>query len=764
MKPLPPPLQGRRIQRLHCAGVGGMGLGPLAIFLSRLGFTVSGEDDALPEAMRIHLLQAGVRIGGMDTDCELLVVSSALAPKHPALRLAATRCIPSMRRGEVLAAACKGRRLVAVCGAHGKTTTTALLVHALQQAGCQPGYVLGGLFADERIPPASAGLQDWVVAEVDESDGTIQAFTPEITVVTNLDWDHPDFYKTQAQLHDTFRDLFSRTANTVLYPHDCGVSAALIRSAPRSCSFGGAGADYACTGTTASEAGQVLDLCSYFVKAQVAVRALGAFNASNAVAALAAVKEMGYALGADILSRYPGVCRRQSRVEAQESFTIIEDYAHHPEEIRALLLSLRNTLVCGQRLVVVFQPHRYSRTLQFRDDFARALELADCVHLLEVYSAGEAPLEGGRVAALSAAFSEGFPVQNHGEDEEACFAALASTLGKGDLLTVVGAGDIDQMLRRWLDGRRWDRWFAALTQEPFSPGMKLSREEPLGNRTTLRAGGSARVYAEPSGPEELALLLRAAQKAKVAVYFLGRGSNLLIPDSGVQGLVIALNHPHWSRFEIRADGRVWAGAGLRLKNLCGLAAKEGLHGFEFLEGIPGCVGGSLRMNAGAMGGWIFDLVEEVQLMTMDGAVHTRSKAEMDVAYRQCRGLDSAVALGAIFRPVGKQAGEAIMRQVEEYRAKRQSSQPREPSAGCIFKNPEGNSAGRLIDECGLKGEREGGAMVSPIHANFIVNIGEASSTDVIKLVRRVRAVVRAQRGIELEPEVLLFGGEWNKIL
>jgi UDP-N-acetylenolpyruvoylglucosamine reductase len=228
--------------------------------------------------------------------------------------------------------------------------------------------------------------------------------------------------------------------------------------------------------------------------------------------------------------------------------------------------------------------------------------------------------------------------------------------------------------------------------------------------------------------------------------------------------VISLAHEHWAGFEPRNDGRIWVGAGLRLKNLCGLAARAGLVGFEFLEGIPGNIGGALRMNAGAMGGWIFDVVEEVQLVTLEGEVTTRAKSAMHVDYRHCAELHHAIAIGALLRPAAHSEAGGISRQIDVYRKKRHESQPREPSAGCIFKNPPGTSAGRLIDECGLKGERVGDAEVSPVHANFIVNRGAASGADVLELVRRVRARVRQQKGVDLQPEVLLYGKNWEDVL
>ncbi len=313
--------------------------------------------------------------------------------------------------------------------------------------------------------------------------------------------------------------------------------------------------------------------------------------------------------------------------------------------------------------------------------------------------------------------------------------------------------------------RDWDALAVALAAA-MGGASRVRREEPLGPRTTLRVGGASRLFLEPADAAALASALRFLRAAGVPFLPLGRGSNLLVPDEGVDGAVIALEGSTWSAFTPNGDGTVWTGAGLRLKQLCGLATKAGLAGFEFLEGIPGTVGGALRMNAGAMGGWMFDRVEEVELMSAEGEVVRLPRAAFHVDYRHCRELGDAIALGAQLRSGATAAtpAEEIVRQIDVYRRKRQESQPREASAGCMFKNPPGDSAGRLIDQCGLKGLREGAAEVSPVHANFIVNHGGATAAEVLALVRRVRAAVYAQKGVELQPEVLLFGRRWEEYL
>ena len=764
-----PRLFDREVSHIHCVGVAGMGVGPLAIYLAQLGFAVSGEDGALTEEMRALLTRERVALGGIPVECDLVVYSSAISKTHPAYAVAVARKLPLVRRGELLAEVAREKKLVAVCGSHGKTTTTALLISALRRANFSAGYVLGGLFTDE-TPPARAGSNDWLVAEIDESDGTIDGFAPEITVAVNLDWDHADRYRQPAELEATFAALFARTHGPVLVSDACARS---IRVAPAAAIFGRTG-DFRGEISTERADRMTLRLGGRFSLAEATVRVRGDFNAANATAALAAAQLMGAKLSPAMLADYPGVRRRQTPLLTSADLTVLEDYAHHPAEIRALLASLRRRVGDPGRLVVVFQPHRFSRTAQFKREFAAALALGDRVHLLDVYSAGEAPIAGGTTADIYTELKKNtaaLPVSYlPGEDAE-FFRALSRDIRRGDLVAFVGAGDIDRKARTWLailqeekmKAKRWDDLVAAL-KPLLAKETKLKREEPLAPKTTMRVGGAARVYAEPASVADLQTLLREAAARGVEVFLLGRGSNLIVPDEGVDGLVLALAHEAWAGFELRDGDRVRAGAGLRLKNLCGLAAQAGVAGFEFLEGIPGSVGGALRMNAGAMGGWIFDVVEAVELMTMAGEVRTLAKADMHVEYRHCAELHHAIALGALLRPASVGEGDTIKRQMDAYARKRHESQPREPSAGCIFKNPPGNSAGRLIDESGLKGERVGDAEVSPTHANFIVNRGRATGADVLELVRRVRARVRQMKGVELEPEVLLYGKNWTDVL
>lgn len=305
----------------------------------------------------------------------------------------------------------------------------------------------------------------------------------------------------------------------------------------------------------------------------------------------------------------------------------------------------------------------------------------------------------------------------------------------------------------------WER-----LREEMSPETVMRTDEPMASKTTLRVGGKAKYYIEPAQVEDFQKALKFAKNQCLEIFVLGRGSNIIVLDSGFDGVVIHFKHSNWKRIEEIDENRFYAGAGVRLKEVCGYAAKMGLAGFEFLEGIPGSLGGSLRMNAGAMGGWLFDVVESVCFMTRAGELFEAPKNEFNLGYRHCKELQEAYALGATLKGSEKLPEESIRQKIMKNSVSRKASQPREPSAGCIFKNPEGNFSGRLIDSAGLKGASEGKAQVSEIHGNFIINKGGASSDDVIALVNRVRNTVFEKSGILLEPEVLLLGAKWQDIL
>ena len=293
--------------------------------------------------------------------------------------------------------------------------------------------------------------------------------------------------------------------------------------------------------------------------------------------------------------------------------------------------------------------------------------------------------------------------------------------------------------------------------EHVSPATVIRRNEPLAGHTTLRVGGPADVYVEPASEADLAAVVKFCGELGVPFFVIGRGSNLLVRDGGFRGAVICLSHADFST--ILFDGeRLCCGAGAKLKTVAVEARRHGLSGMEFLEGIPGSVGGALCMNAGAMGSATFDVVESVRLMDFDGNIRELAPWEMSVKYRGCATLKNHIALGAVFegRP---DSPESIAQRMSAFSQKRWASQPAAPSAGCAFKNPPSIPAGKLIDELGLKGLRVGGVVVSHEHGNFIVNDGNATARDVLELIELLKQRAKKERGIELQTEVEIIGDE-----
>lgn len=293
-----------------------------------------------------------------------------------------------------------------------------------------------------------------------------------------------------------------------------------------------------------------------------------------------------------------------------------------------------------------------------------------------------------------------------------------------------------------------------LTQR-VSSATVVRKKEPLARRTTLRVGGPADVYVEPASEPDLAAVLKWCEEHNLPYLPLGRGSNLLVRDGGFRGVVICLNQPCFGRIEVEGD-LLRCGAGAKLKAVAVEARRRSLAGFEFLEGIPGSIGGALRMNAGAMGGAIFQVVDSVRVMDASGVVHERKPQELEVQYRGCAALKNQIALGALLR--GRPGAQAeIEQRMQQFSQKRWRTQPAAASAGCIFKNPVTIPAGRLIDELGLKGTRVGGAAVSHEHGNFIVNTGAATAQDILDLIALIRQQAKSKRSIDLEIEVEIIG-------
>ena len=300
----------------------------------------------------------------------------------------------------------------------------------------------------------------------------------------------------------------------------------------------------------------------------------------------------------------------------------------------------------------------------------------------------------------------------------------------------------------------WKEELAPLTQNRNNPS-KLRFDEPLSKHNYFGIGGNAAAYFEVSAIDELAYVAQLKKRRNVPVAIIGRGSNLLVSDAGYSGIVLRLIG-EFNRLEFN-ENIVEVGAGVSLPRLSKIAASHGLSGVEFALGIPGSVGGALIMNAGAWGSSFGDLVERVQAMTDEGELINLSRHDAQFSYRHS-GLKPYFCVTGATLTLTRGDAEEVDNLMQDLYNQKITSQPfAEENAGCMFKNPPGYSAGKLIDECGLKGHRIGGAEVSKVHGNFILNLDNATAQDVLSLVRHIQAHVKRERGVDLEMEVQLLG-------
>ena len=280
--------------------------------------------------------------------------------------------------------------------------------------------------------------------------------------------------------------------------------------------------------------------------------------------------------------------------------------------------------------------------------------------------------------------------------------------------------------------------------------------EEMKNHTTFRIGGAADAFADVKDAEEIKSLISACKENGVPYTIVGNGSNLLVSDKGIRGLVI---HIGKNMSSCHAEGeKVYAYAGALMSAVAAVCMENALSGFEPMSGIPGTIGGGIFMNAGAYGGELSQIIETVAYLDDSGNIVTKKCEELDLGYRHSmfHGKDYVI-LSCVLK-LKKGNKEEIKAAMADYRSRRNEKQPvTMPSAGSTFKRPEGYFAGKLIDDAGLRGFKIGGAMVSELHAGFVVNDGSATAEDVINLIRHIQQTVKAQSGVDLEPEVRLIG-------
>ena len=747
----------RKQLRIHLIGVAGSGMSGIAGLLLALGHQVSGSDKV--KTVEVERLKGlGLKFNSPHlpeevTDADLVVYSSAIKVGNVAFDRAIALGKPMLKRAEALAAIMGGKRGIVVAGMHGKTTTSSMAAHVMRVGGIKPSHYVGA-----EIPILGTNAHwdqegEYFIAEGDESDGTIAHYHPDHTILLNVEEEHLDFYENLAAIEATYAKLLDQTRGKIFYCADDANASRICSPRSNAISFGEHPEAAYRFQTILSKAFHSQFKVFRYGKllGDFSLNVPGKHNISNATGAIAIATELGVDVNkiSEAFESFSGARRRFEVKYRSDKYLVVDDYGHHPSEIRATLATARS--VGNSRVFVMFQPHRYTRTLALKEEFGGAFNDADTVFIANVYAASEQPIEGvsGQtiVDAMTACGHKG---ANYEPNRKQISMHVARLIKPGDLVLSLGAGDIHEqgtVLARDLE--RMEELQAVMGQGT----IKL--HEPLSKHTTMRVGGPAQFWVEPETEVGFANLVKHCHANEIPFMVIGRGSNLLVRDGGIRGVVVHLSRGEFKRLEI-TDGLITAGVGVKLKELSYAARDAGIGGLEWMEGIPGNVGGALRMNAGAMGGETFQNVVRLNSVNEQGELQVKTPGELEVNYRSVPTLKLNYAVSAVF-----QGHPSTRQQIEENldtsMRKRQSSQPRESSAGCIFKNPAECPAGKLIEELGLKNLGIGGARVSRVHGNFIVNDGHATASDVLALIDQIKQTAFEKRGIELQTEVQIVG-------
>jgi UDP-N-acetylmuramate--L-alanine ligase/UDP-N-acetylenolpyruvoylglucosamine reductase len=749
---------------IHLAGICGVGMAGLALLLKARGFRVTGCDLMLTRLagwLKGHGIELceGHSPTHIAPDITCVVRSAAVPSSSNEIQAARQHNIPVFKRGEILPALLDtSGTSIAIAGTHGKTTTATFTALILNSAGLQPAFCIGG-----EVEPlggvAGAGAGLLIVAEADESDGTLALYHPDIAVITNIDFDHMEHFKGVADFEDCFRTFIRQTRKCLIFCAEDPRAVQLCGNLSHCVSYG--------ISTPADLQAQILQETPNSTSFQLTWRqhdlglfcvpAPGRHNVLNALAGLAIGLELGItpeqlqtSLAKVVLPR-----RRFERVIDRDDVVVVSDYAHHPAEIKALVNAAKR--LERARTFGVFQPHRYTRTLALGADYPPSFAGLDEIVLCPVYAASEAPLAGGSIWDLYA------HCRKHPTLRTVVATSLRSAweycrnqLQLGDLFLIIGAGDVER-IATWakddLKTQRVENLHSLIGQAIRQIDLTATRikgNEPLAGRTSLGVGGRADLWAEIGSESDLEKISRWCQQESIPLQILGGGSNVLVSDLGVRGVVAKLAGAPFCRLENR-DDQIVAGAGTPLTRLTHWAAEQGKTGLEFLEGIPGVVGGAVSGNAGAWGGSIADVLSWVRILDRDHRICTLTRQQLEFGYRACPTLRDQIIIEAGFRlPAGNP--ESIRQKHAELKTRRAWMKGLR-SAGSIFKNPPDQFAGKLIEEAGLKGFSVGGASISSHHGNVIVTQPGATASDVLAVLEITRDRVYRHAGIQLDTEI-----------
>ncbi|MDD4932661.1 MAG: UDP-N-acetylmuramate--L-alanine ligase [Methylacidiphilaceae bacterium] len=751
--------------RIHLVGVAGSGVGPLARLLLLLGHQVSGSDRRRTAAIA-DLEELGLRFscghdGDLPEGVDLLVYSSAVREDNPERKFAVARGIPTARRADLLQELCRAKKSIVVAGMHGKTTTTALLAHILRRSGWEPSYYVGG---DAPVLGASSdwGRGDYMIVEGDESDGTLASFQANHAVLLNVEEEHLDFYPGMEAILEVFETFLNRCSGKIVYCADDGYASKLCAGRDNAVGYGlGPSGRYRAENVNPGPFESTFLLVAGEVPlGEIRVPLPGRQNVQNALAGIALSLELGLPF-ADIgaaMAAFRGVKRRFEVLFAGPSFLVVDDYAHHPTEIRATLAAARGA--GRKRVVSLFQPHRYSRAHGLEKEFATAFAGSDLVLVTDIYSAGEKPIEGVNSERLARTIAEGSAVRvlsARGASEAKRMAA--ASLRPGDLFLAMGAGDVHRVARALAEQ-------CALYEElrrSLSPAAVLAMAENLDGHTVAGVGGPAEFWCEPASWEDVRRLVKIARRGKIPLTVLGTGAGVLILDGGIRGICVSLRHPSLSRVAVDGE-RVEAGGGALLDQVSAETARQGVDGFSFLAGVAGTVGALLARGLGRLRERFANQVEEIVLVDGQGELRTFSRRESDSWPEGEAFGNLGIIVGVRLRALSCGKEEAPSHSLSGSDICSGDGAGFEKSDRWlegVFRTPERDGVDQIWSALGPCPIAIGGASVDPSFPNRVQLRGGVKAADVLAVLEGVRERLREKTGTEVLCNLAIVGEEEN---
>lgn len=750
-------------------GIKGVAMSNLAIILKKMGKNVTGCDleeefitDKLLKDNNIDWT-IGFNPKKLPLKTDLIVYSAAHGGNNNLLVIEAIKNkIKTISQAKLLGEIMdEFKNKIAICGCHGKTTTSSLLVYALKKLRQKPSYLVGAPFFSS-YQGGDFENGKYFVVEADEYgvnppfDKTpkFNLLNPNYIIATNIDFDHPDVYKNIEETKKIFIKFFTNKKLIANIDDSNLLQCMSLARTSKAVTYGESKkANYQIINCKINENGSTFRINNV---GDFKISLFGKHNVYNATAVIVQLLELGFK--ADKIKKaligFTGAERRFEKIYYKNNIYLFDDYAHHPSEISATISAARSRFK-KRRIIVIFQPHTYSRTSNLLKEFKQSLSLADISFVLPIFASARENSSQFKINSQDIVF--GSTNLYYVESNAQLIKQLDSLLMSGDVVFTMGAGNVYKLkneLIKKINNK------TQITNKFQISNLKILKNVDLTQYNTLRASAIAEYFLEAKTREDLIEGKKFALINKLPIFIIAGGSNLAITRKKINGLVIKNSYKKLKIFE-ETDQNVLisVSSGYPVSLLINETIDKGYKGFEYHRGLPGTVGGAIYMNSKWTKpvNYFGDNLEYAYLIDDHGKEKKVYKNYFQFSYDySVLQKTKEIILEAVFRL--KKTNKNILRQRSEFAFEyRKKTQPiGEKTSGCFFKNVNGKSAGQMIDQVGLKGFSLGNYVVSPTHANFIINRGNGKNTDLLKLIKIIKDKVKNKFGVKLEEEVIII--------